>query len=155
MTLEEIKSTLLSTIETGRIGTPVSLRLYVQLTKADWNLVDLGVQLLAVARVVFDSDVAMIQSQSNARQSQISVLAESLTGRTVSLTIGAGHAKEPQFDLLLVGNHGVARLEGLEDFDESSLSSHQACQSDAFAARLQQSIEESLSSDDALRVETL
>ncbi len=142
MTLDDIRHTLLEAVKTGKVGTPVALRLHLQLTNADASLLSTAATLIGLCEPLFKVEPSQLFARSNAGGRQLSLLCETESGRTCSITIGSGSAKAASLNLLLVGNHGVIRLEGSELFDESSLNT-----SDANIDRWGLAIEQSLVSN--------
>ena len=123
MTLVDLHKTLTDALATGKIGTPVSLRLHLQLADPSTNLATTMAAVMRIAETVFDIPSATLSAQRDVGERQLNVLIESANGQTVSLTIGRGCTDVATLDLLLVGNHGVVRMDGTEFFDEASLES--------------------------------
>ncbi len=123
MTLDDLHKTLTDALATGKIGTPVSLRLHLQLVDPSADLAGSMATVMRIAEAVFDIPTATLSAQRDAGERQLNVLIESASGQTVSLTIGRGCTDTSKLDLLLVGNHGIVRLGGTEHFDEASLAS--------------------------------
>ena len=67
--------------------------------------------------VMKDSPATLIARQASVG-TQLNVLVTLENGRTILATVGSGSVKRPVLELLLVGNHGVVRLEGKSRIDE-------------------------------------
>jgi hypothetical protein len=89
----------------------------VQLAGAscEWPAVIGG--LLRMLSPVFDEPPARVRARKHADAQQWNLLLQTATGRTIFLTIGCGGAKASSLDLLVIGNHGIAQLQGADDFD--------------------------------------
>lgn len=108
----EIHHALTAAIATGKIGTPVSVRVHLQLpeTRADFDAaID---AIVATTKPALHETMQTLQSRVNAEGNQWNVLLRSANGRSLFVTLGRGSAREPRLELLVVGNHGVIRLEG-------------------------------------------
>jgi hypothetical protein len=60
-------------------------------------------------------------AQSNGNERHISVIANYAGGQTATVTATEGSGTRAELHLLLVGNRGIVRMQGGEDFDETSL----------------------------------
>ena len=121
MTLDEIRETLLEAVSTKKIGSPVSLRFNLQLTQTNEKLSAIAATIVSMCQPLFELPPSRIFARATNNDRQLSLIGETESGRTCSITVGVGSAKSASLHLLLVGNHGVVRLEGAEMFDESSL----------------------------------
>jgi hypothetical protein len=119
-TLDDLQTALSDTLATGKIGTPVSLRLHLQLTEPDADLFAAMSAVMQMIEPVFSSSSARLRARQDADARQLNVLLDYTNGETVLLTLGRGCAKQPSLNLLVVGNHGVVRLEGGEMIEESA-----------------------------------
>lgn len=131
MTLDEIHQTLLEAVNTGKVGTPVALRLHLQLVSTDVDPYLLVAELLQLCEPLFGEEPVRVMARNNNDGRQLNLLFETAAGRTISITIGGGSTTQAFLSLLLIGNHGVIRLEGADSFDEQSLND----MSDASAKR--------------------
>ncbi|MFQ5730658.1 MAG: hypothetical protein ACE5KM_01760 [Planctomycetaceae bacterium] len=116
MNNHDIRRTLQNVIDTGKLGTPVSIRVHLQLPGPDGNPTALLDQILEMLQPCLDEFPAELHSRRHRNHSQTNVLLRTPTGKTVFVTIGFGSAEEAMLHLLVVGNHGMAQLERTEDF---------------------------------------
>lgn len=108
----ELQQTLSQILATGQIGTPVALRLSLQLPQPHADLTSYGAACLEWAAEVFANEPARIATQQHARGQQQNLLVSFRGGQTVSVSVGRGAIDRERLDCLLIGNHGMARLEG-------------------------------------------
>ncbi len=115
MTFEELANTLIGAAENGQVGTPVALRLHGRFSepKAEPSAVlaaaiDLGDRL-------FGDSPARLMARGDTETQCMNALISYGGGATLFVTCGA--ADRPSLHALLIGNHGIARLEGAELFD--------------------------------------
>ena len=120
MTFDDLQKTLATTIATEKIGTPVALRLLVHI--ADLSVVPAA--LLAIVALwgesIFTASPAKLTARCTADGRQHNVLLNYAGGQTLLLNIFRGSTSDC-LQLLLVGNHGVVRLEGGELFDPAGM----------------------------------
>ena len=121
MTLDDLRQTLNQAIETQKIGTPVSLRLHLQLADPQADLISTLAAIMHLADPFVATKPATLVARQEANGRQLTVLLENSQGRTIFLTVGRGSIGTASLYLTLVGNHGVVRLEGAELFDETSV----------------------------------
>ena len=129
MNLSEIESALSAARKTQTIGLPVSLRVFAEFADGSAQLPEWAALLAAMARRTFDAAPQRVMARLDRGTLQLSLLIEFAGGRTAALTLVRGVASCDALDLILFGNHGVARLEGAECFDAGdSASVEQACE---------------------------
>lgn len=119
MTFDELRTTLEETLATGKIGTPVSVRLHLQFSDAQADLPRACAAAVQLTSAVFKDSPATLAARRDAQDRQWNVLLKHAGGQTALVTLGRGSAERARCHLLLVGNHGIVRLEG-DEFDESS-----------------------------------
>jgi len=119
MKLDELGETLCQAISSGKVGTAVSLRTHVQLSEGESDLIGVFSLLLKLAGSAFGAEASTLFARQNADERQLNVLARYPDGQTAMFTVGCGSVTCSQCQLLLVGNHGIARLEGGEYFEET------------------------------------
>lgn len=117
MTSEELQKSLLSEATGGRIGVPLSLRASIQLADADTDLVLVATDLLQFAGELLSGHPSRLMAKSDAQTRQINALVEFDKGQTATITVGRGSVAHDEAQAILVGNHGIARLEGGELFE--------------------------------------
>jgi hypothetical protein len=78
---------------------------------------------MGLAETVFSQAPSRLTARTRSETPrQWNLLCDYSGGQTAQLTLGCGAIASSTLHLLLVGNHGVVRLEGAEMFDETSLS---------------------------------
>lgn len=139
MEFPELQRAAADAIDSGGLGTPVAVRLVAQLrcdpvrlTAAAGHLLDWAARLLAAQPV-------RLHVRAGAHGSQLHVLACLAGGPTASLVCGVHPTGGSELHLLILGNRGLVRLEGGEEFDSATLPWHGA------AAESQKWIEQGLS----------
>ncbi len=121
MTFDDLKRTLCSVLETGKIGTPVSMRVHWQMPKTSTDVcAALASGMNLCQSLMKDSPSTLIARQASVG-TQLNVLVTLENGRTVLVTVGSGCVHDAVLELLLIGNHGVVRLEGEDQIDEPLL----------------------------------
>ncbi len=121
MTLDELNSTLSAALARGKVGTPVSLRLHLQVTESNNDSVALLALLMPLLQTAFGSPPNRLLTRRNAVADQLTVLFNFATGQSAMVTCGCGSARRTSLQLLLVGNCGVIRLEGGELFESTDV----------------------------------
>ena len=117
MMLNDLETAVRQSLETGRLGTPVSLRMHWQLPQPE---TDLAAWLALLARKfvsLLGDPPARLMAQRCAEGRQWHLLLTGTRGRTASLALGCGASKTPQAQLLVIGNHGLLRLTGSEPLE--------------------------------------
>lgn len=116
MTFTDLRHTLQNVVDTGKLGTPVSMRVHLQLPGKQGDASAALSSVLAMLAPCLNEEPAELQSRRHARHAQTSVLLQTPGGKTVFVTIGFGSANQTSLNLLVVGNHGIAQLEGAGEF---------------------------------------
>lgn len=122
MTCSEVQSALADAVRTGKLGTPVAARVHVQLVDDAVEPDAVLAPVLEMLRPCFDHPPASVRAREHASEGQWNVLFQTAAGGTVFVTVGCGAANAPGLHLLVIGNHGVLRLEGAECFRPGDLS---------------------------------
>jgi hypothetical protein len=117
MDLTQLRNALGQAVTTGKLGTPVSARVHVQFAEAACELPAVIGGVLRVLSPAFDEPPARVRARKHAGAEQWNLLLQTATGRSIFLTIGCGSATTSSLDLLIIGNHGIAQLQGGDDFD--------------------------------------
>ena len=121
MTLDELNSTLSAALASGKVGTPVSLRLHLQVTESRNDSVAHLALLMPLLQTTFGSPPSRLLARRNAVADQLTVLFNFAAGQSAMVTCGCGSARHTSLQLLLVGNRGVIRLEGGELFESADV----------------------------------
>jgi hypothetical protein len=117
MTRNQIRTVLNDAISTGKIGDLVSVRVHAQLPGLDTDLAEVLSGLVEMVSVAFPFPAETLRSRSSQDGNQWNVLIQSENGRTLFVTVGRGSAKNANLSLLVVGNHGVIRLESHDEWE--------------------------------------
>ena len=112
MTLDELNATLAAALASEKAGTPVSLRLHLQVAETTNDSVDLTAMLMPLVETVFNARASRLLARRNVAADQLNVLFTLADGKTAFITCGRGSTRHTSLQLLLVGNHGIIRLEG-------------------------------------------
>jgi len=118
VTVHSLLAAIRSAVDSGRIGTPVSVRLH-------WEFSEIPLRDAAVLAVrIADEALALEQPAWRVRTGNsdrlLNVLGEDRQGRTLLITVCRGTVRG--LGLTVFGNHGVLRLEhaGLEELSQES-----------------------------------
>ncbi len=143
MTFDDLSTTLWEAVETKRIGIPVALRLHLQLCDPQADLTVAMVASLCLVEPFFNLNPSRLMARRDSADRQLNVLLETADGRTVFVTVGRGSTGQATLHLLLIGNHGVVRLEGAQTFEEEALqgaASELSAKVDEWNTRIAQSV---------------
>jgi hypothetical protein len=114
LNLADLRRTLDRALGSGRVGIPVALRVHLRLERiagANIDLESAAASLLSWGEEVFGSPPQRVAVSENEGHS-LTVLATCAGGQTLHVTVAA--SGRPDLHLLLIGNHGIVRLEGGE-----------------------------------------
>jgi hypothetical protein len=150
--LRELAHALYDTIRQGEIGIPVALRVSAQFGDRSIDVVQGAILVTQLAETAFSESLpARLHARSTSDRRQLTVLASYRLGQSCFVTTTAIDGAGSTLDLLLIGNHGIVRLEGRELFDpeggDSSLSDYGQVWKSA--------IEQSLSDGRAVEIATV
>ncbi len=117
MNCAELKQALSDAMNTGKLGTPVAVRVHVQLASPTFAAPSCGLTgvidgVLQMLSPVFCEPLSSLRVRRHNEVEQWTVLLQSSTGKTVCITVGCGCRASDSLELLVVGNHGIARLHG-------------------------------------------
>ena len=110
MTFEDLRRTVLETVNAGRIGTPVALRWHLFSSEQSDRLPGL-LAGLALGEEVFATQAVRLACRASHANRQTSLLCQFPAGQTLLATSVCGCGPDRKLQLLVVGNHGIARLE--------------------------------------------
>ncbi len=113
-----LKQSVEEAVRDGHLGTIVALR--VLMSAGDHPVEQLS-HWLDWSTKLFACEKGKLFASQDPTGRQISLLLTLATGATISLTTvrSSGRSNESTLQLLLMGQHGVARLQGGEDIDPS------------------------------------
>lgn len=120
MAYVELQQALETVIARGDLGTPVALR--ISRTHGPEAL-DPPVEfarLMSLVAAVFPDPPQTVMVQRHDSGWLTSLLMNLAGGQTVSLSVSHGEAPQDLLTLVLVGNHGTARLEGGDELEWST-----------------------------------
>lgn len=121
VTFESVREAMRESVSSGRIGTPVNVRIHWQFSGVKPSAAaDVAVQL---ADAALSLDKPAWRVRTAAENSQVNVLGEDAGGKTVLISLVRGST--PEFALTVFGNHGTLKLEHAS-LDEDSLPSGDA-----------------------------
>lgn len=124
------RETLAAAVGTGKIGTVVSLRALLQLPDADAALDAAASVVLATAGSLVGEGPGRLVVRSHASGRQLNLLLRFDSGPIVSASVTCGIVETVELALVVVGNHGVIRLEGAELADEIGLAAEDFADAD-------------------------
>ena len=118
-TLEE---TLEEAVATGKLGSVVSVRALLHLPGEEPDLETAAAVLLSLSGRLVGSDPGSLVVRGHGSGRQLNLLLRLDAGPIVSLSLTRGSVDQLELALVVVGNHGVIRLEGAELAEEIGLS---------------------------------
>lgn len=123
MTFQSLFATVRDAVATGKIGTPVSLRLHADFPDASMDLGAVVDTIMTETGPLFPAARWTVMAKRNASGRQLTALLQNDAGRTVFVTLNCGGTRAARLSLLVIGNHGVLRLEGGDEIDGSFVES--------------------------------
>jgi hypothetical protein len=122
MTTDDLQNALTAAIATGRIGTPVALRVHAIVASDSFNPAAALDAVIGLAGTAFPTKPQQMTARSGGAGQQWNVLLIYAGGQTLSFSIASSPASTGgnRLHLLLIGNHGIIRLEGKELVDDCS-----------------------------------
>ncbi len=123
ISFHELERALAETVATQKLGTIVSLRVHLQQSSDDAEVHRSLAALLSMVQPTLDMSAGKLCAQCDETGRQLSVLVENTAGRTLFATICQAGIDRPTINLILVGNHGIARLE-TSDFRDVATEDH-------------------------------
>lgn len=114
MDLLTLEQTVEQALKTGKIGTPVAMRLNLQVTENSKSLKSLKQWSERFATAIFQSEIKSVSTNRHWDASQSSSIVLFENGATLSTTIGQQSSDNSVIQFLLIGNQGVIKSEGLE-----------------------------------------
>jgi|GEM_PF-1459740 hypothetical protein len=135
VTLDSVRTGLLTAIGSGRVGEPVNVRLHWQTGKSTTDLTETAIVAASLTDVILSLENPVWRVRTGAGGQLLHILARDDRGRTALISIGAGDRST--LAVTVYGNHGVVRLE------DSSVSEQVLRESanEAWGANLKQAIQ--------------
>jgi|AP95_1055475.scaffolds.fasta_scaffold179244_1 hypothetical protein len=121
-TIATLEETLGKAVATGKIGTVVSVRLLLQLPESSADLESAASVLLGLCGRLIGSDAGSLVTRGHESGRQLNLLLRLDAGGIASVSVTRGSSSRLELDLVVVGNHGVIRMEGSELAEEMGLS---------------------------------
>lgn len=115
-TFDDLSRAVTAALETGKIGTPVAMRLYVRCADDSIDPAAVLNAAASLAGAIFSASPQNLTARFSEDRRQLNVLLGYADGQTLLLSV-IGDVAGDGCDLLLIGNHGIVRLEGGELFD--------------------------------------
>ncbi len=121
-TIDDLSSTLTAAIATEKIGTPVALRVHAIVASDSFDPAAALDAVIGLAGTAFPTKPQRLTARSAGADRQWNVLLNYVGGQTLSFSIASNPDRSAGncLHLLLIGNHGIIRLEGAELLDERS-----------------------------------
>lgn len=121
VTFDSVREAIRASVNSGRIGTPVNVRIHWQFSGLSPSAVAEFAVQLADAALSLDKPAWRVRTA--AENSQVNLLGEEAGGKTVLISLVRGAV--PEFAVIVFGNHGTLKLEHAR-LDEDSLPSGDA-----------------------------
>ena len=121
-TIATFEETLGQAVATGKIGAVVSVRSLLQLPDPNADLTAAASVLLGLCGRLIGSDAGSLVTRGHESGRQLNLLLRLDAGEIVSVSVTRGSSSRLELDLVVVGNHGVIRMEGSELAEEMGLS---------------------------------
>jgi hypothetical protein len=137
---------LSSVLKSGQIGSPVALRIHATLPEGDLELLKVIGLFTTLVRLVADDTQGKLHARQHPSGQQVSVLWNDVNGRTVFLSLMSAPMAQQGLQVLIVGNHGIARLSGGELWNVPNL--------EDVASPWREAIDESLKRGTSVAVKT-
>lgn len=108
MTVEELCDSVRTVLETGRLGTPVNVRLHWEFSESSSLLQTVLTAAVAIADLALQLEEPVWRGQQHESGRTQNLLGSDRRGRTMMITLVA--EASPQTALTIFGNHGIVRL---------------------------------------------
>lgn len=117
MTFDDLNNALSDVVASGKIGTPVSLRIHLQIPDATESVNSILAKIIHFGQSIVAGTPSSLVARKNTRQSQLNVILSCAGGQTILATVGSGSSNRMHMQLLLIGNHGIVKLEGEDQLE--------------------------------------
>lgn len=104
--MEELKETLQSVIDQDRIGSPVFIRVVLNIAEDVDTLIHPASELVAFSNALIPSDIHNVYAQCSNDETQVTVMLHFVGGQMALLSTNRVDS-QTDIDLMLVGNKGV------------------------------------------------
>lgn len=109
MTVSELCSSVRRVLESGRLGTPVNVRLHWEFSESEASLPAIATTAVAIADVALQLQQPAWRIRRHSCGRTLNILGSDQQGRTLMISLVA--KSSPQTAMTIFGNHGVVRLE--------------------------------------------
>ncbi|MFT5091355.1 MAG: hypothetical protein ACI8P0_004365 [Planctomycetaceae bacterium] len=109
MTVSELGDSIRTVLETGRLGTPVNVRLHWEFSESANLLHTVLTTAVAIADVALQLEEPAWRGRQHEAGRTLNLLGSDRRGRTLMITLVA--ESMPQTALTIFGNHGIVRLD--------------------------------------------
>jgi len=109
MTVSELCDSIRAVLETGRLGTPVNVRLHWEFSESASLLQTVLTTAVAIADVALQLEEPVWRGRRHESGRALNLLGSDRRGRTLMITLVA--EAPPQTSLTIFGNHGIVRLD--------------------------------------------
>lgn len=120
MAYVELQQALETVVSRGDLGTPVALRISRTHGPEAIDPAEEFARLMSLVTVVIPDPPQSVMVQRHDSGRLTSLLLNLAGGQTVSLSVSQVQAPQDLLTLVLVGNHGTARLEGGDELEWST-----------------------------------
>ena len=119
MNQKALEETVLESLNTGKIGTPVAMRIFLQITDQDLFPDKARDWCESLAEKVFQSKIKSRKERSHKTEKQASTITLFENGTVLSSTVGCIPSSGSQLQFLLIGQEGIIQSEGIENISFS------------------------------------
>lgn len=109
MTVSELCGSIRTVLETGRLGTPVNVRLHWEFSESASLLQTVLTTAVAIADQALQLDEPVWRGRRHESGRTLNLLGSDRRGRTLMITLVAD--SNPHIALTIFGNHGIVRLD--------------------------------------------
>jgi hypothetical protein len=109
ITFVELSQSVRSVLETGRLGTPVNVRLHWEFSDQECDIPAVLAAAVAIADEALQLEQPTWRVRRHATGRTLNVLGTDQRGRTLLITLVA--RSEPRTAMTMFGNHGIVRFE--------------------------------------------
>jgi hypothetical protein len=112
MTLSELETAVWQALETGQIGVPLSLKVWLHRPEGDLEVAENLAHLIERFVPMLRDVPSMLLATGADDGGYLQILLTGRVGRTALFIGSTAHKGGPHVRLLLVGNHGILELSG-------------------------------------------
>ena len=109
MTVSELCDSVRRVLESGRLGTPVNVRLHWEFCESEASFPAIATTAVAIADVALQLQEPVWRVRRHSSGRTLNILGNDQRGRTLMISLVAKSA--PQTAMTIFGNHGIVRRE--------------------------------------------